>query len=324
MMLTLRLHPADSVVIARAALAPGTVVPGEATTVREAIPLGHKLATRTIASGEPVRRYGQVIGFATRDIAPGEHVHTQNLAMGEFEREYAFSTLVEPPTPPSLPRPSRASGARTGRWRRATTSASSTSVNCSATVAGYVADAFRRRPFSSDAGPLAEYPNVDGVVALTHKTGCGMASDGEGMERAAADARRLLAPPQLRLRDRAGPRLRGQPDRPDRRDAEAPARAPAAGHDDPGHGRHRPDGGARHRAREGAAARGQSRAPPDAAGVAPHRGPAVRRIGRLLRHHREPGAGRGLRPAGAQRRDGHPVGDAPRPTEPSTSSRAAR
>lgn len=56
------------------------------------------------------------------------------------------------------------------------------SVNCSATVAGHVADAFRRRPFSSDAGPLAEYPNVDGVVALTHRTGCGMAGDGEGME----------------------------------------------------------------------------------------------------------------------------------------------
>src|SRR5262249_50809562 len=82
--LTLRLHAGDSVVIARAELAPGTNLPGEATTVHDTIPLGHKVATRAIATGEPVRRYGQIIGFATRDIAKGEHVHTQNLAMGEF------------------------------------------------------------------------------------------------------------------------------------------------------------------------------------------------------------------------------------------------
>jgi altronate hydrolase len=49
-----------------------------------------------------------------------------------------------------------------------------TSVNCSATVARMIADHFRNG--------LEKYPNVDGVVALTHKTGCGMASEGEGME----------------------------------------------------------------------------------------------------------------------------------------------
>ena len=181
-MLTLRLHPGDNVVIVRSALAPGTVVPGEGTTVREAIPLGHKLATRAIASGQPVRRYGQVIGFATRDIAPGDHVHTQNLGMGEFEREYAFSTLAEPPTPAEPPATFEGIRRENGQVATRNYVGLLVSVNCSATVAGYVADAFRRRPFSSDAGPLAEYPNVDGVVALTHRTGCGMAGDGEGME----------------------------------------------------------------------------------------------------------------------------------------------
>jgi altronate hydrolase len=169
------------VVIARAQLAPGMHLPGEDATVLEAIPIGHKVATRAIASGEPVRRYGQIIGFATRDIAPGEHVHTQNLAMGDFEREYAFSTLAEPTT---YADPSATfQGIRRENGQVATRNYIGllTSVNCSATVAGYIADAFRRRPFSDD-DPLADFPSVDGVVALTHKTGCGMAGDGEGMD----------------------------------------------------------------------------------------------------------------------------------------------
>jgi altronate hydrolase len=180
-MLTLRLHPDDSVVIARADLVPGTAIAAEGTTVREAVPLGHKLATRAIAAGEPVLRYGQVIGFATRDIAPGEHVHTQNLAMGEFAREYAFSTLAAPTA--YVEPPATFQGIRRENGQVATRNYVGilTSVNCSATVAGYIADAFRGRPFAND-GPLADYPNVDGVVALTHKTGCGMAGDGEGMD----------------------------------------------------------------------------------------------------------------------------------------------
>jgi altronate hydrolase len=179
--LTLRLHPGDSVVIARAELAPGMALPGEHTTVRDAIPLGHKVATRAIAVGEPVRRYGQIIGFAARDIAPGEHVHTQNLAMGEFEREYAFSTLAEPTAYAEPAATFQGILRENGQVGTRNYIGILTSVNCSATVAGYIADAFKRRPFG-DAGPLADYPNVDGVVALTHKTGCGMASDGEGMD----------------------------------------------------------------------------------------------------------------------------------------------
>jgi altronate hydrolase len=179
--LTLRLHPGDSVVIARADLAPGTSLPGEGTVVRDSIPIGHKVATRAIKGGEAIRRYGQIIGFATRDIAPGEHVHTQNVAMGEFEREYAFSTLVEPTTYASPAATFEGIRRENGQVGTRNYIGLLTSVNCSATVAGYIADAFKGRPFG-DPGPLADYPNVDGVVALTHKTGCGMASDGEGMD----------------------------------------------------------------------------------------------------------------------------------------------
>ena len=179
--LALRLHPGDSVVIARVDLAPGTEIPGEGTTVRETVPRGHKVATCAIASGEPVRRYGQVIGFATRDIAPGQHVHTQNLAMGEFEREYAFSTLAAPTQYADPPATFQGILREGGQVATRNYVGILTSVNCSATVAGHIADAFRRRP-GADHDPLADYPNVDGVVALTHKTGCAMASEGEGMD----------------------------------------------------------------------------------------------------------------------------------------------
>ena len=128
-----------------------------------------------------IHKTGDRRPFATRDIAPGEHVHTQNLAMGEFEREYAFSTLAQPTAYAEPAATFEGILRENGQVGTRNYIGLLTSVNCSATVAGYIADAFKRRPFG-DAGPLADYPNVDGVVALTHKTGCGMASDGEGMD----------------------------------------------------------------------------------------------------------------------------------------------
>ncbi len=171
--LTIRLHPDDDVVIARAEIATGTRVAKEKVSARVTIPAGHKLAVRDIAQGQPVRRYNQVIGFATRPIQAGEHVHVHNLAMGDFQRDYAFCSSVKetvleekPATFLGLKRPD-------GRVATRNYIGILTSVNCSATVARMIADHFRSN--------LHDYPNVDGVVALTHKTGCGMAGDGEGM-----------------------------------------------------------------------------------------------------------------------------------------------
>ena len=94
----IRLHPADDVVISRQQLLSGATVEGVA--VRGLIPPGHKVATRAIDSGAPVRRYNQIIGFASKDIAPGEHVHTHNLDMGpnkgDVARDYAFCADVKP------------------------------------------------------------------------------------------------------------------------------------------------------------------------------------------------------------------------------------
>ena len=172
--LTIRLHPQDDVVIARVEIPTGTRVAKEKVCANVTIPAGHKLAVRDIAQGEPVRRYNQIIGFATRAIRSGEHVHVHNIAMGDFERDYAFCS--EKKETEFVEAPATFLGIKRADGRVATRNYIGilTSVNCSATVARMIADYFR--------GKLEEYPNVDGVVALTHKTGCGMASEGEGME----------------------------------------------------------------------------------------------------------------------------------------------
>ena len=172
--LTIRLHPDDDVVIARVEIPSGTMVQREGVRAAAMIPAGHKLATRTVEAGKAVRRYNQVIGFATQAIRPGEHVHVHNLAMGDFERDYAFCAGVKPIDYAQPPATFQGIVRSDGRVATRNYIGILTSVNCSATVARMVADHFRNN--------LADYPNVDGVVALTHKTGCGMASEGEGME----------------------------------------------------------------------------------------------------------------------------------------------
>ena len=167
--LTIRLHANDDVVIARNEIPADTVLTRENNLrVAGRIPAGHKIAVRAVEAGQPVKRYDQIIGFATQPIAPGEHVHVHNLAMGEFEKDYAFGSdvkpidyVTEPATFEGIVRPD-------GRVATRNYIGILTSVNCSATVARMVADHFRNK--------LQDYPNVDGVVALTHGSGCGMDS----------------------------------------------------------------------------------------------------------------------------------------------------
>jgi altronate hydrolase len=173
--LTIRLHPNDDVVIARAQLVGGTQLLDERVTVAGLVPPGHKLATRAIKAGEPVRRYNQVIGFASRAIAPGEHVHLHNLAMGAFERDYAFGADARP-TEYVVPAATFMGIVRPdGRVATRNYIGILSTVNCSATVVRGIADHFTRER-------LAAFPRVDGVVALTHGSGCGMDTHGEGMQ----------------------------------------------------------------------------------------------------------------------------------------------
>jgi altronate hydrolase len=173
--LTIRLNPADDVVIARVELAAGTTLVKEGNVaVAARVPAGHKIAVREVKAGQPVRRYNQIIGFATKDIRPGEHVHVHNLGMVDFERDYAFCADARATDYAAQPASFEGIVREDGRVATRNYIGILTSVNCSATVARMIADHFRNR--------LDAYPNVDGVVALTHKTGCGMASEGEGME----------------------------------------------------------------------------------------------------------------------------------------------
>jgi altronate hydrolase len=174
----IRLHPDDDVVIARVQLVSGTSIPAEGVTVAGLVPPGHKLAVRSLSTGSPVRRYGQIIGFASQAIAPGQHVHTHNLAMGDFARDYAHAQEARP-TPVADTQASFEGIVRAdGRVATRNYIGVLTSVNCSATVARAIADHFRR-----DIHPeaLAPYPQVDGVVALTHGAGCAVDAQGEGL-----------------------------------------------------------------------------------------------------------------------------------------------
>jgi altronate hydrolase len=173
--LTIRLHPNDDVVIARNQLVGGTTLIDEKVTVVGLVPPGHKVATRKIAKGQPVKRYNQIIGFASRDIAPGEHVHLHNLAMGAFDRDYAFGADAKPTQFVDPAATFQGIVRDDGRVATRNYIGILSTVNCSATVARGIADHFR--------GPaLAGFPNVDGVVALTHGSGCGMDTHGEGMQ----------------------------------------------------------------------------------------------------------------------------------------------
>jgi altronate hydrolase len=172
--LTIRLHSDDDVVIARVELPAGTMVQKENVRAAVRVPAGHKIAVRAVPKGKPVHRYNQIIGFATQDIQLGDHVHVHNVAMGDFQRDYAFCALkkdtqyvAQPATFMGIKRPD-------GRVATRNYIGILTSVNCSATVARMIAEHFKNR--------LDDYPNVDGVVALTHKSGCGMASEGEATD----------------------------------------------------------------------------------------------------------------------------------------------
>ncbi len=172
--LTIRLNTADDVVIARAELPAGTEVIKEKVRTSVTIPAGHKIATRALKAGDPVRRYNQIIGFATQPISPGDHVHVHNLGMGEFERDYAFSADYVPTD--LVAEPATFMGIKRDDGRVATRNYLGviSSVNCSAHVCRLIAKYF-------DDDFMAQYPNVDGVVPIHHRTGCGMGADGEPM-----------------------------------------------------------------------------------------------------------------------------------------------
>jgi altronate hydrolase len=145
---------------------------GASVTLTGRVGLGHKLALRQIPKGEPIYKYGQIIGFAKQDIAAGSHVHVHNVAADAFERDYAFCRDCPPPPAPAEPRTFQGYDRGDGRYGTRNYIAIISTVNCSASTSKYISEKFRATDL------LRQYPNVDGVVAITHKAGCAMQYDG--------------------------------------------------------------------------------------------------------------------------------------------------
>ena len=171
----IRLNPSDNLVIALSDLAQGVQPAGLDVALTEAVPRGHKIASRAIPAGEVVLRYGQIIGQALVDIAAGAHIHGHNLGMGPHSDDYAIGSECTPL--PALPprsfmgyhRPDGTVGTRNYIGIL-------TSVNCSGSVARFIAEAAEKDPV------LSSMPNIDGFVPIVHNTGCGMSGVNEGYD----------------------------------------------------------------------------------------------------------------------------------------------
>jgi altronate hydrolase len=174
-----RLREGDDVGIAVQAVKAGEVIGVNGTEIRaqQDIPAGHKVALHAVETDQPVHKYGQIIGFATRPIEAGGHVHVQNLGVKPLAMEYEYSTGVPEVQffPESERRTFQGYKRPNGRVGTRNYLAVVSTVNCSASVSKYIAEHFR-----GDA--LKAYPNVDGVVAFTHKTGCGMNIRGDDLQ----------------------------------------------------------------------------------------------------------------------------------------------
>jgi altronate hydrolase len=165
-----QLHPEDNIAVAARNLQPALEIQsdGNVITLNDRVALGHKFALRDISQGEAVTKYGQIIGFASESIPAGTHVHVHNLAADAFERDYAFCRDCPPPSPRAEPRYWMGYDRGDGRYGTRNYIAIISTVNCSASTSKYISERFRA------SGLLRPYPNVDGVVAITHKAGCAM------------------------------------------------------------------------------------------------------------------------------------------------------
>ncbi|MCF8129816.1 MAG: altronate dehydratase family protein [Deltaproteobacteria bacterium] len=164
---TIQMHPDDNVVVAISDIPAQTAFGVADVASLCGIPAGHKIAIRPLNLGDPILKYGQIIGFASEPILPGEHVHTHNVKMEDFDRVYAFGEdakrtdmvpVGDRATFKGIVRKNGQVGTRNYIGIIAT-------VSCSASVAKWIAEAF-------DKAVMGPYPNVDGVVALVHGAGC--------------------------------------------------------------------------------------------------------------------------------------------------------
>jgi len=181
--LLLRVHPHDNVAVVanEGGLPAGTVIGagcvGAGLVFSEKVPQGHKVALQKIPAGEPVRRYRVSIGHALRDIEAGSWVHERLLQMPEARSFDGLPVACERPVDLGPLEGYTFEGYVNSDGSVGTRNllAITTTVQCVAGVVEIAAERIRRELL-----PL--YPNVDGVVALEHSYGCGVAIDAAGAE----------------------------------------------------------------------------------------------------------------------------------------------
>src|SRR3954469_6459525 len=147
---TIRLSSQDNVVVAVDQIQQGVEAAG--LTARERVPRGHKMAVAPIAEGEPVRKYGQIIGFASKHVAPGDWVHVHNVALHDFARDYQFAEGAknDEVLPPELRATFEGYVRPNGRTGTRNYIGVLTSVNCSASAAKFIAEGVNRSGLLDD------------------------------------------------------------------------------------------------------------------------------------------------------------------------------
>jgi altronate hydrolase len=168
------LHSDDNVAVAARTVPVATQFEacGERHVTTERIDQGHKVATRRIVRGSPVKKFGQTIGFASCDISPGCWVHTHNVEIGPLSLDYAYASDVPPDPTPITGRTFMGYRRPDGRAATRNYIGIISTVNCSAHTSKYIAAKFDREL-------LEAFPNVDGVLPVIHKAGCAMEYGGE-------------------------------------------------------------------------------------------------------------------------------------------------
>ena len=163
----LRLNAVDNVVVAITTVDKGALT-SENIVASERIGKGHKMASANVKAGEPVRKFGQIIGFAKADIPAGAWIHEHNIGMGALSHDYAFAQGATQTDILPLEKQETFQGFRRANGKIGTRNyiGIMTSVNCSATVAKFIAEEINR------SGILKDYKNIDGVVALKQDNGC--------------------------------------------------------------------------------------------------------------------------------------------------------
>ena len=169
------LNKNDNVAVTPFVIPAKTKIKGQNISSIDDIPFGHKICLKSVNRGDPVIKYDQIIGFASKDIIPGEHVHSHNLEFKEFDRAFKVvkkKSIINEKSELFF------NGIMRDNSQVATRNYIGiiSTVNCSATVTKMISEKIKQ------SGVLKDFPNIDGIVPITHSTGCGMNTESEGMQ----------------------------------------------------------------------------------------------------------------------------------------------